>query len=576
MTAERARLGVQPLYSSLSRRGRRPRPVRLALEGLEERKVPATLLPDTVGVFDPGTATWYLRSSNSAGAPDAGTFAYGAPGWEPVTGDWASAGRTALGVVDPATATWYLRNENSAGAPDAGQFAYGAPGWVPVVGDWTGSGHTGIGMYNPATATWYLRNSPSAGAPDFTFTYGAPGWTPVTGNWAAGSRTTVGVVDPTTMTWYLRNENSAGAPDAGQFAYGAPGWKPVTGDWTGNGSSTVGVVDPAGNWYLRNSDSPGAPDLTFAYGLGAWAPVAGAWNAQDTPFVNAPIADASLAAQGSTVVDLAGNFSDANITDSLVRFDTSAGTIFVELFDQQAPRTVANFLDYVTDGAYTNSIFHRSAKLADGTPFVLQGGGFTFQGNPSRLAAIAAASAVQNEPDPANRSNVRGTIAMAKLGNDPNSATDQFFFNLDNNSANLDNQNGGFTVFGKVLTQADQQTLDTLAAIPTQDQSAAQALPSSEQGVFNEIPLQNYTGSNFPTDTSAANYALINGVTVVRRTEVLTYSVVGNTNPAVVSTNVVHNRLTLQAGQAGTTTLTVRATNQEGASVDTTFNVTVA
>jgi cyclophilin family peptidyl-prolyl cis-trans isomerase len=293
------------------------------------------------------------------------------------------------------------------------------------------------------------------------------------------------------------------------------------------------------------------------------------------PIVSSPIADISLSAGGSQMVDLAGNFNSPNELDTFLQFNTSSGPVNVELFDQQAPRTVANFLNYVTSGRYNESIFHRSAKNADGTPFVLQGGGFTFTANPSSLTAITADPAVQNEPDPTNRSNVLGTLAMAKLGNDPNSATDQFFFNMGNNSANLDNQNGGFTVFGKVMSASDQQVLNTLAAIPTQDQSNAPALPPSQQGVFNEIPLQNYTGTNFPTDTTAANYALVNTVTVTRSTDGLTYTATtGNT--AVATASIVNNRLTVQAVAAGTTTITVTATNRFGQSVSTTFNVTVS
>jgi hypothetical protein len=249
--------------------------------------VPGTLTvtpgaPQTAGVFDPATATWYLRNSNSAGGPDAGSFSFGAPGWLPVVGDWSGKGNSTVGVVDPATATWYLRNSNSAGAPDAGVFQFGAPGWIPVVGDWTGSGHTGIGMFDPATATWYLRSEVSAGAPDAgVFNYGAPGWVPVVGDWDGNGTTTVGVFDPGSATWYLRNSNSAGTPDAGSFVYGVGSWTPVVGDWTGSGTARVGIVDPAtATWYLRNSNSAGAPDAgTFAYGAPGWQPVVGLWTA---------------------------------------------------------------------------------------------------------------------------------------------------------------------------------------------------------------------------------------------------------------------------------------------------------
>ncbi len=116
----------------------------------------------TVGVFNPATATWYLRNSNSSGDADITPFAFGAPNWYPVTGDWNGDGITTIGVVNLATETWYLRNFNSPGLPSIAPFQYGAPGWIPVVGDWTGSGHTGIGVFNLLTATWYLRNEDGA------------------------------------------------------------------------------------------------------------------------------------------------------------------------------------------------------------------------------------------------------------------------------------------------------------------------------------------------------------------------------------------------------------------------------
>ncbi|HYT89884.1 MAG TPA: choice-of-anchor Q domain-containing protein [Gemmataceae bacterium] len=227
------------------------------------------------GVFDPTTGTWYLRNETSAGGPDAGQFAYGAPGWVPVVGDWNSDGISTVGVFDPGTATWYLRNSNSPGAPDIGPFAFGGAGWKPVVGDWDGNGTWTIGVVDP-NGVWYLRNSNTPGAPDITpFAYGAGGWTPVAGRWN-GASFGIGVFDQTTGTWYLRNTPSPGAPDAGQFAYGGAGWQAVVGDWNNDGRTTIGVFDPNGTWYLRNSNTGGGPEVAlFAYGAGNWLPVAG-------------------------------------------------------------------------------------------------------------------------------------------------------------------------------------------------------------------------------------------------------------------------------------------------------------
>jgi hypothetical protein len=234
--------------------------------------------PASAGVFDPSTATWYLRSSASAGPPDAGQFAYGGAGWLPVSGDWQGGSTTGVGAFDPATATWYLRSEDSAGAPDAGQFQYGGAGWLPVAGDWNNTGHTGIGAFDPQTATWYLRNETSAGAPDAgQFAFGVAGAIPVVGDWTGTGHLGIGAFDPATATWYLRSSLSAGAPDVGVFQFGGAGWRPVAGDWAGAGHAGIGVFDPStATWYLRSEPSAGAPDAgQFAYGGAGWLPVVG-------------------------------------------------------------------------------------------------------------------------------------------------------------------------------------------------------------------------------------------------------------------------------------------------------------
>jgi hypothetical protein len=277
--------------------------------------------PRTPGVYDPATATWYLRNSSSAGTPDIAPFPYGLPGWLPLIGDWNNDGVDSVGVVDPASNTFYLRNFNSPGAPDVTPFAFGAPGWIPVAGNWLGYGPTTIGVFDPSTATWYLRSSNSSGAPDVaTFVYGAPGWIPVVGDWNGDGVTSIGVIDPATGTWYLRNENNPGAPDAGTFVYGVPGWKPVVGDWSGHGSTGIGIVDPAtGTWYLRNETSSGAPDAgVFPYGLGAWTPLAGAYNSSGAAFGFPARATGSREDGVSIVPTTPGQASDQNDEAALV------------------------------------------------------------------------------------------------------------------------------------------------------------------------------------------------------------------------------------------------------------------
>jgi uncharacterized protein (TIGR03437 family) len=159
----------------------------------------------------------------------------------------------------------------------------------------------------------------------------------------------------------------------------------------------------------------------------------------------------------------------------------------VALTPNVAPLTVANFLNYVNKGTYNNTIFHRSAP-----GFVIQGGGFQLQGNTP--VASAQDPPVKNE---FNVSNTRGTIAMAKLGSDPNSATNQWFFNLGDNSANLDAQNGGFTVFGKIVNNAGLATMDKISAQPTYSLASP----------FDSIPLTGYRGNN--AAILAANYITV-------------------------------------------------------------------
>ena len=126
-------------------------------------------------------------------------------------------------------------------------------------------------------------------------------------------------------------------------------------------------------------------------------------------------------------------------------FNTNMGQFCIELFETQTPLTTANFLRYIDINAYTNGIFHRSVPN-----FVIQGGGFKIVdgADEKTLVPVNTFAPITNE---FKISNTRGTVAMAKLGGNPNSATSQWFVNLADNSLNLDNQNGGFTVFGRVI-----------------------------------------------------------------------------------------------------------------------------
>ena len=142
-----------------------------------------------------------------------------------------------------------------------------------------------------------------------------------------------------------------------------------------------------------------------------------------------------------------------------VRMQTTLGAIDVNLYDSAAPRTVSNFLAYVNSGAYRNSFIHRSVP-----GFIIQGGGFVWDDASRTVAGVVTGAPVINEFSPL-RSNRRGTIAMAKLGSDPNSATSQWFINLVDNGSGLDTQNGGFTVFGEISAPS-MAVVDAIANLP--------------------------------------------------------------------------------------------------------------
>jgi len=149
----------------------------------------------------------------------------------------------------------------------------------------------------------------------------------------------------------------------------------------------------------------------------------------------------------------------------MVRLKTSKGDIVIELNEEKAPVTVANFRQYAEEGFYEGTVFHRVIK-----DFMIQGGGFTsdMQRKPTR-------DPIQNEA--ANGlSNERGAIAMART-NDPHSATSQFFINHADNAFlnHVPQQSDGYAVFGRVVEGMD--VVDEIAGVSTTVQGGMQDVP---------------------------------------------------------------------------------------------------
>ena len=148
---------------------------------------------------------------------------------------------------------------------------------------------------------------------------------------------------------------------------------------------------------------------------------------------------------------------NAYAAEPRVEMKTNLGSIVLELYPDKAPETVKNFLQYVEDGFYKNTVFHRVIA-----GFMIQGGGFD-----AALKQKPTRSPIQNEAGNGLK-NETGTIAMARTS-DPHSASAQFFINVANNAFlnhKAPSQNGyGYAVFGKVVSGMD--VVNKIAALPT-------------------------------------------------------------------------------------------------------------
>ncbi|WP_428389825.1 peptidylprolyl isomerase [Mucisphaera sp.] len=269
------------------------------------------------------------------------------------------------------------------------------------------------------------------------------------------------------------------------------------------------------------------------------------------------------------VINLFEVFDDA---EAIYRFtlaqSVGAGLdnfIDVDLFEDVTPLTVANFRSYADTDDYVNTIIHRSVS-----DFIVQGGGFTVDPATDVAGSIPQNAAVQNEP---GISNTRGTIAMAKLGGNPNSATNQWFFNLNDDNATapggaqLDSQNGGFTAFGQVIDNGvgtGMDVVDAIAAFDTRNVSSQTGL-----GALTDTPVRDPEADPIAAGDNLVVFSSIR--------EILTFSIVSNTDSNIATASIdADGRLTLDynAAATGSTTITIRAEDRDGNTVDEAFTIT--
>lgn len=259
-------------------------------------------------------------------------------------------------------------------------------------------------------------------------------------------------------------------------------------------------------------------------------------------------------------VSLTGKFTDPDAS-SAARVNTNltanGGNMDFILFDSATPLHVANFMGYATRGDYVNTVFHRTIA-----GFITQGGAFRADTAPTAFLAVPTQAQVTNEP---GISNVRGTVALAKLGGQPSSGTNQFFVNLANNGGNLDLQNGGFTAFGRV-TAPGMAVADAMATLPSGDYNVT---VGGTDNVFEDFP---FNAASAPATMNNTQAVKINSVTAL---PVLSYTLVSNSNPSVATASITGTDLSLTPVALGSTILVVRATDLEGLTIEHSVTISV-
>lgn len=301
-------------------------------------------------------------------------------------------------------------------------------------------------------------------------------------------------------------------------------------------------------------------------------------SAETSPAVAATIPNVTIRINEPLRIPLTDKFTDPD-TETAVRWETNQGNIDFLLYPSLAPLAVANFMAYVNSGDYTNILVHRHVPN-----FVLQAGGFRAD---STLSSVASRPSPLNEP---GISNTQWTIAAAKRGardsaantiiktayetanpllpkltdddfryaGEPNSATTDIFINLNDNAANLDKQNGGFTVFGRVAKTSQPIV------------SAITALPIGNYGFspLNSIPIN---AASVPASLNLDQVVKVNRAYAISTLRYSTDSV----STQIASTSIENNELLLTGKAAGTRLVTLTATDFDNKTISQTFTITV-
>lgn len=366
----------------------------------------------------------------------------------------------------------------------------------------------------------------------------------------------------------------------------------TTGQGTISSTTLTGTLPPGLTYDNVTRVLSGTPTMRGAYTPTLGVTWSNGWSTTYTlhlrpiyrparPKVVTPIADHTLTLGGagaSVTIPLAATFADPDSESALaIRIPGTDGTpsgrtINIILNDSVTPLTVANFRAYLNDPAdgYTGTVFHR---LISG--FVLQGGAYKKGASSNAFLSVPKLAAVQNEPGLAN---ILGTLAMAKQGGNPNSATTDFFFNLADNTGNLDYQNEGFTVFGRVA-QPSLSILSVLNGLPQPPSSGDPNNPNYAVTIDGQSTFLTQLPHNAATAPASINPGqLLTIDSVVSSVPVLTgLTVSGNTNSSAVSATITGTDLNLNGLTGGSSTISLQVSDLDGNQLLTplSFNVTV-
>jgi cyclophilin family peptidyl-prolyl cis-trans isomerase len=285
--------------------------------------------------------------------------------------------------------------------------------------------------------------------------------------------------------------------------------------------------------------------------------------APSAPVAKTAFAPVQVAAGNTSPVSITGKFADPD-TGEARRVTTTLGSFDIILYPLATPGTVNNFLRYADDGLYNSTFFHRSID-----DFIVQGGGYSHNG--TSFSKVVAFPAIQNEP---GISNVAGTVAMAKIGGQPNSATSEFFVNLNDlnahdpnnpNGANLDEQNEGFSVFGRIAGTG-MNVVNQINALPSQDYTVTVDGSSRR---LDDVPM-----NVAPPVPAVMDPTKLVKVTSVAPVPILRYEVTSG-DPAIATAVVNGTNVDITGVATGTTTITVKAIDLDGQMVSQTIPLTV-